>query len=335
MKRFLLVLGLAALLIGVPGGTHSFADTGDKIYLRVSMLVPRTSMGVVESKRWEKRVKKATNDRLRIKMYWGGTSGDERAVIRKMRMGQVDASALTTISLGDHIKQVQIMNAPGLFANYRQLDEAFKELSPAFDKEAYDQGFKVMGWGDAGKYRLFSQQPIKKPSDVRRMRPWLWPEALMMKEFFRVIGATGVPMEIPEVYAGLQTGMIDTVLASALTSLATLWFTKTPYVSNQGGGYITGAFVIARKKFEEMPKDISDALSDLAAKYQHQVVYNLRKADLDAFKRLLKRGITSVKVDNFSEWQALMDKITDGFVGRLYSRQMLKRVKAICKKYHK
>jgi TRAP-type C4-dicarboxylate transport system substrate-binding protein len=167
------------------------------------------------------------------------------------------------------------------------------------------------------------------------MRPWLWPEALMMKEFYRIIGATGVPMEIPEVYAGLQTGMIDTVLASAITSLATLWFTKTPYVSQQGGGYITGAFVIARKKYEAMPKDISGALAELAEKYQHQVVYNLRKADLDAFKRLLKRGIKSVKEDDFSEWQKVMDKITQSFVGRLYTRQMLNRVKAICKKYAK
>ncbi len=333
MKRYVLVLGLAALLIGVPGGNQSFADKDDVHLLRVAMLVPKTSMGVVESKRWEKRVKKATNDRLRIKMYWGGTSGDERAVIRKMRMGQIDASALTTISLGDHIKQVQIMNAPGLFANYKQLDEAFTQLGPAFDTEAWEKGFKVMGWGDAGKYRLFSQQPVKEPGDLRKMRPWLWPEALMMKEFFRVIGATGVPMEIPEVYGGLQTGMIDTVLASALTSLATLWFTKTPYVSNQGGGYITGAFVISRKKFEKMPEDISGALTDLASKYQHQVVYNLRKADLDAFKRLLKRGIKSVPVKDFSEWQVLMDKITNGFVGRLYSRDILNRVKAICKKH--
>jgi len=295
------------------------------------MLVPRSNQWVIEAKKWSDKLEKATDGRLSARVYWGGAAGDERAVIQKMRKGQIDASAISSTSLSPYMRQVMVMEAPGLFENYRQLDAVLKALSDDFEKEAYKNGFKVLGWGDVGTVRILSKTPIRKITrDLRKMRPWLWTQSAMMKEFYRRIGVTGVPLEIPEVYPGLLTGMIDTVFGSAIAALAARWFTKTPYVTEESSGFITGAFVVARKRWESLPPDVSSALQELSRKYQNDIVKDLRKMDKKAFNRIIKRGVKPVPVEDIPEVQKIAKDLTEHFVGRLYSRELLDKVQRIC-----
>lgn len=295
------------------------------------MLVPRSNTWVIEAKKWTQRLKEATHNRLSVSIYWGGAAGDERAVIQKMRKGQIDASAISSTSLSPYVRQVMVMEAPGLFENYTQLDKVIEELRDDFDKEAYENGFKVLGWGDVGTVRIFSKRPMRKLiQDMKKTRPWLWTQSLMMKEFYRRLGVAGIPLEIPEVYSGLLTGMVDTVFGSAIVSLAARWFTKTPYVTAQSSGFITGAFVVSKRRWDSLDQDVSSALMDLANKYQRKLVLDLRKMDKKAYEKLLKRGVTAVPVDDVSKLRKIADQLSEHFVGRLYSRDVLDRVKKIC-----
>jgi TRAP-type C4-dicarboxylate transport system substrate-binding protein len=324
---------LIALLLFVPGGNRgtAYAEKAQGDILRVAMLVPRSNQWVIEAKKWGKRLKKATGGRLSVRIYWGGAAGDERAVLQKMRKGQIDASAITSTSLSPFVRQAMVLEAPGLFENYRQLDAVLEALGDDFEKEAYKNGFKVLGWGDVGTVRILSKKPIKKITrDMRKMRPWLWTQSAMMKEFYRRIGVTGVPLEIPEVYPGLLTGMVDAVFGSAISALAMRWFTKAPYVTKESSGFITGAFVVARKRWESFPPDVSGALDDLAEKYQKNLVKDLREMDQKAFDRILKRGVTEVHVEDIPEVQKIAKDLTEHFVGRLYSRELLDKVQHIC-----
>ncbi len=324
---FFIAIGLPFL----PASHQPTAKAAKTNVLRVAMLVPRSNTWVIEAKKWTQRLKKATNNRLSVRIYWGGAAGDERTVIQKMRKGQIDASAISSTSLSPYVRQVMVMEAPGLFENYAQLDAVLEELRDDFDKEAYKNGFKVLGWGDVGTVRIFSKRPMRKLlQGMRKTRPWLWTQSTMMKEFYRRIGVVGIPLEIPEVYSGLLTGMVDTVFGSAIVSLAARWFTKTPYVTARSSGFISGAFVVARKRWDSLDKDVGSALMDLAQKYQRDLVLDLRKMDKKAYNRLLKRGVTAVPVDDTPKIQKLADQLAEHFVGRLYSRDLLERVKKIC-----
>ncbi|MBN1655558.1 MAG: TRAP transporter substrate-binding protein DctP [Deltaproteobacteria bacterium] len=329
---------LTTSFLCIPGGERltAHAENSKTDILRVAMLVPRSNVWVIEAKKWSDKLTEATKGRLSVRIYWGGAAGDERAVIQKMREGQIDASAISSTSLSPYVRQVMIMEAPGLFENYKQLDEVLKTLGEDFETEAYKNGFKILGWGDIGTVRILSKQPIKKITrDMRRMRPWLWTQSAMMKEFYRRIGVTGIPLEIPEVYPGLLSGMIDTVFGSAIAALAARWFTKTPYVTKESSGFITGAFVVARKRWDSLEPDVSSALHNLARKYQNDIVKDLRKMDVEAYGRILKRGVTAVHVEDIPEVQKVAKQLTDHFVGRLYSRELLDKVEKICALHRK
>ncbi len=326
---------LLALLFAAttPPSAGADNDGGEQHVLRFATMAPKSRRLAVEAGKWKKRVDKATGGRVKVVVYWGGGAGDEKSIVRKMRMGQFDAAALSTIALSPYIKQVQVLNAPLTIESYAQLDAVLEEVGPDFDAEAYKNGMKLLGWGDIGKLRMFSKKPIRTLRDLRRTRPWLYKEVLMGKEFFNVVGVAPVPLSIPEVFGALSTGMVDVVFSSALGALVTLWFTQTPYVSHEGAGYIAGAFSITRRKWDAFPLDVRDAFVGMSLKYRQAIVGLLRKADRMALERMLKRGVTAVQLQDRPEWLKVAAILKKRFVGRFYSREMLERVERICARH--
>src|SRR5690606_32486456 len=171
-------------------------------------------------------LKQATNNRLALRFYPGGSQGDERDFIRKIRAGQLDGAAVTSNGLGQVVRPVLVLQAPGLFSGYPAIDRVRSELASEFDTQFEEAGFKLLGWGDAGKARLFSNKPIRRPQDLRGVRPWAWNSEPMFSEMLSIVGANGVQLGVPEVYPALQTRMVDTVPASALAAVSLQWFTR-------------------------------------------------------------------------------------------------------------
>lgn len=333
MKKPLALAALALALWMVPGAAYERAQAEKTHVMKVATLIPRSSSAVLRAKKWNKRIMDATNGRLKVRVYYGGTAGGESDVIRKMRMGQIDAAAVTTTGLSKFIPEVLVLSAPGLFDNYAQLDAVREELAPQFEKAAAENGFMVLGWGDVGRLRLFSKKPIKHLEDFRHMRPWVWTDSPVMKEFYEVIGATGVPMDILEVYGGLQTGMIDVVFSSAIGALGLQWYTQTDYVSADGSGYVNGAFVLAKKKFDSFPKDVGQALLDISEKYNDATVKELRRADKRAYNRMLERNLKAVEVEDPKKWEQVGKKLRKRLVGRVYTAKLLEKVEGIVAKH--
>jgi len=329
-RFFLGFLVLAALLVAIPGSVEHARGASDSKLFRFALLAPRSPMMESQARRWSRRVFKATKGQLRVVMFWGGVAGEDRAVLNKMRSGQIDASVVQTVSLSSYVPEAQILSVPGLYNNYRQFDAVIKELEPSFDALAYKNGYKVMGWGDIGMLRIFSRSPIRDLQELRRMRLWLWSEATMMERFYKLLGVVGVPLGINEVITGLQTRMIDVVIGSALAASAMLWTKTTPYVSQQGAGYLSGAMVISRRRWDAMPPSVSNALLELSKRYKSDMIAELRKGDAVAYKQLMKRGIKAVRIEDQPKWEAVFKKLRNYFVGRLYTRETLDKVEKIC-----
>ena len=160
---------------------------------------------------WNLTIKEQTDNTLKLRFYDGGSQGDERDFVRKIRAGQLDGAALTTTGLGILVRQVLVLSAPGVIEDYEQLDSVRAELGGRFEKMFDAEGYTLLGWGDVGKTRLFSMEKIERPSDIKKLRPWAWKDDLIFPEFLKVVGANPVRLGVPEVYAALQTRMVDTL----------------------------------------------------------------------------------------------------------------------------
>jgi len=331
MRASLCTVLMAAALLAMPGGVKLRAEDAGKVVIKISTIQSRTPENSLEDKRVNEKLAQATGGRVQYRRYYGGTQGDDKTAFRKMRAGQIDGALLGVDVVSQAVRQCTVTMAPQTFTNWKQVDVARSELQPEFDEEAYRNGFKVIGWFDLGQARLFSKYPIKTFDDVRKGRPWLYPENAPLKEFYKIIHVTGIPLDLNEVYGGLSTNMIDSVWISPVLGAQLMWVQKTQYVSSNTAAVIQGAFLVRRATWEQISKgDQESALTVLHAQLD-DFRKKMREDDVRVYDRLLARGVKPVEWDNVEKWREVGKQISTGLIGRSYTKEMFDRVQNIVK----
>lgn len=326
-RRFLLALLLAALAVLVPGQAPQSAGAQQTITLRIATLAPRGSSWMRVFQAWDGSVRQESGNRLRLQFFPGGVAGDERDYIRKMRAGQLDGAAVTANGLGQVVRPVLVLQVPGLFDEYAEIDRARTALAAELEQQFVEGGYKLMGWGDVGKARIFSTRPIRRPSDLRSVRPWAWRDDAVFNEFLRVVGANGVALGVPEVYPALQTRMVDTVPSSALAAVSLQWYTRLTHVTEQSSAILIGATIIKKEKFDALPADLQAILMSTSQRAHSALSRAIRRDDDRAYQTILQRGITAVDLSpHQAEWNRAAQQTRQRLAGRVYSRELLQRV---------
>jgi TRAP-type C4-dicarboxylate transport system substrate-binding protein len=299
----------------------------EAVELRFATLAPSGSSWMKVFNAWNLTIKKETNNALKLRFYPGGSQGDERDFVRKMRAGQVDGAALTTTGLGQLVRPILVLSVPGVLEEYQQLDNVRTELNDHFEKMFNEEGYTFLGWGDAGKTRLFSTEKIERPSDIKKHRPWAWKDDLIFPEFLKVVGANPVRLGVPEVYPALQTRMVDTLPASALAAVALQWYTRLKYVSQRNSGIIVGATIVRTDKFKELSEEHQKVLVDTSIRAHKALNRSIRRDDDKSYATILKRGLTAVDTsEHTAEWEDAAKQVRERLAGRVYPESLLEAV---------
>ncbi len=334
MKRNLLLLSvMLACLVGLP--SLASVSAGETITIRMASLAPSGSSWDRIFQAWNNTLKEKTGGGLKFQFFSGGIAGDEKDVIRKMRVGQMDAAGLTSIGLGQIARPVTILQMPGIFANYSELGKVRTALAPDFEKLFSDEGYRLVGWGDAGYGRVFSKKPILTPSDYKAVRPWVPRDDPSMPEFMKIVGANGVPLGIPEVFPALQTGMVDTIVSSAIAAVALQWFRYVTHMSSDTHIAIVGATLVREGLFKTLPPDHQKALLETGKKAHEILIKKVMAEDAKAHKTLLDRGMIEFNPlatpEQAAQWTKANEALLSRLTGRLWTKELMAKVKAAAK----
>jgi TRAP-type C4-dicarboxylate transport system substrate-binding protein len=325
-RRLVPVLLLVVAAIALPGTTtNTKAEEG--YTLRIASLAPAGSSWMKVLNAWNKTLKEKTDGRLQMRFYPGGSQGDERDFVRKIRVGQLDGGVVTMTGMSMLVPAMNVLTLPGFLNTYEKLDRVRDKMAPEFEGMFSKEGMRLVGWGDAGKTRLFSVQPIKSPNEIKSMRPWVWKDDPIFVEFYKVIGASAVKLGVPEVYPALQTRMVDVISSSALTAVALQWYTRVKYMTAHNSAIIAGGTVMRQDKYDELPDDIK-AVFDSTADRAHELLNKvIRKDDEKAYRVVLKKGIQAVEAgDAKADWDAADKKVRDNLTGRMFSKSLVQSV---------
>lgn len=314
-------------------GTVPTSKAEDSYTLRIASLAPAGSSWMRVLHAWNKTLQDKTDGRLKMRFYPGGSQGDERDFIRKMRVGQLDGAVVTMTGMSMVVRAMIVLVLPGFLDTYEELDRVRDKMAPEFEAMFEKEGFKLVGWGDAGKNRLFSAKPFRSPSDLKSLRPWVWKDELVFVELYDVIGANAVRLGVPEVYPALQTRMVDMISASALTAVALQWYTRVKYMTAWNSAIIAGGTVMRKDKFDELPPDLQEVFQSTADRAHEFLNKTIRKDDEKAYQVVLKKGIQVVEAgDAKPEWDAAYKKVRENFAGRLFPKSLLDAVAEAAKR---
>jgi len=322
------VLLLVVVLVGLPGTVPS-TRADEAITLRIASLAPAGSSWMKVLNAWKTTLETETEGRLKLRFYPGGSQGDERDFVRKMRVGQLDGGVVTMSGMSLLVRPMVILVLPDFLDTYEELDRVRLKMSKEFEKMFEDEGFMMVAWGDAGKTRLFSKKKIERPSDIKSMRPWLWKDDLIFIEFYDVIGASAVRLGVPEVYPGLQTNMIDVVTSSALTAVALQWYTRVKYMTGHNSSIIAGGMVMRKEKIDGLPTDLKEAFLRTSKRVETLLNKSIRRDDKKAYDVVIKKGIIATDTSKYkAEWAEAAKQVRDRMTGRVFSKSLLQAVEA-------
>lgn len=329
--RSLFVLCLALFAVLLPGMGSRAQDDSEGVTLRIATLAPRGSPWDRVFRAWNNSLREATSNRLSIQLFPGGSQGDERDYIRKMRIDQLDGAAVTSNGLSLVVRSALVLQAPGIFDSYTELDRARTAMDSDFRALFRAENVELLGWGDVGRGRIFSAGgPVTRPADLRSRRPWQYTDDAMFGEFLRIVGANGVSLGVPEVLPALSTGQIDTVIASATAVSALQWHTRLTHVTRESAAMLVGATILWRDDYTALPDDLRTALDDTSARAHQTLVRTIRRDDDRYYTALTtEHGLTEVDNSAYeSEWRDVARQTREAMVGRLYDRALLDRVTA-------
>ncbi|MHB1083706.1 MAG: TRAP transporter substrate-binding protein [Thiobacillus sp.] len=275
---------LVALMLGT--GVARAADT---YVLKFATLAPQGSTWMKAFDAWSSELASKSQGRLMIKFYPGGISGDEPDMLRKIRFGQLQGAALSGHGVGEIFPPARVLETPFLFRDHAEIDAVRAKIQPVIDAGFRNNQYELVAWMEVGNIHFFSTKPLASLDELARRRIWQWQGDRFIDAFFNANGWSPVALPITEVYTGLSTGLVDTVVSTPLASIAMQWAGKTPYMSSQPMATGIGAVVVSSKFYRALPADLQALLKNTGVPLSQKLITDTRRDDLKSLAVLAKR----------------------------------------------
>jgi TRAP-type transport system periplasmic protein len=322
MRAWLLLCSLSALSVVVLSRP---AEANER---RFATLAPEGSLWMKQMRKGAAAVEKATDGRIRTRYYAGGVQGDEKDVVRKMRLGHLDGAALTSIGLGLIYPGIRVLQLPGLYDSLEELDYVRARMWPHFQEKFREQGFELLAPGDVGWVYVFSTRPLTDLASLRRSRVWIWDGDPMSSQVFKALGLRGVPLGVPEVLPALNTGKVETVFNSPYGAIALQWHTRIRYISSVPVGYGIGGMVMVKDVWEGASEEDRKTQREIGLRTARETIRRVRRDNRRAVETLTRYGVkvTPTPPAVESELTAQARTLWQTWTGSVYSKEELDMV---------
>tara|TARA_B100001540_G_scaffold74053_2_gene66922 strand:- start:3970 stop:4953 length:984 start_codon:yes stop_codon:yes gene_type:complete len=245
-----------------------------KVIIKMASLAPEGTvyhgMLIEMGQKW----KKATNGEVILRVYPGGIVGDERDMIRKIRLGQFHAAAVSTEGLHEINPDVYVFALPLVYDNYDDVEWMRSQMDGRIRKGMNNNGFELLTWADVGWVHHFSTEPVIYPDDLKKLKMFVWAGGYKSAELWKKGGFQPVPLASTDIMPGLQTGLIQSAATVPIFALSQQLFGIANYLLDMKWGLLTGALIIDsrtwnrikpeyQKEMISISKEIIDSKTDI------------------------------------------------------------------------
>jgi TRAP-type C4-dicarboxylate transport system substrate-binding protein len=323
---------LLALALGAAFGPQAQSSTGraqapQGKQISIATLGPPGSQITRWLDAWNRELRRRTNQGVSLRIYAGGVQGDDAEVVRKIRSGRLDGATITSVGLAQIHRPALVFQMPGTYLTYEQLDAARTALGPEVDAGIERAGFHMLGWADIGQARLFSNAPVRRPSDLADKKVWARTDDLVLPALFEVVRTTAVPLSVPEVLGGLQTGRVDTFFSPPMVAIALQWSSRARTVTDIPMSIVIGGTVIGDRAFQRLSPEEQAILKETGAQFHLLGRRNSRAAEREALDAVVQRGVqlvTTTDADR-NEWRRVGAQVRQRLAARIADAALVER----------
>lgn len=317
MKKILLILTISLSL-----------TYGRKIVVKMATLAPEGTewhgMLIEMGQEW----KKATDGLVHLRIYPGGVIGDERDMVRKMRIGQIHSAGITTEGLTEIVPEFAAFYIPLAFKNEEDIQLVLDSLYGELDKKLEEKGFKLLYLADLGWAYWFSNSKVTSPLDLKDKKIFTWAGDFKWAEIYKKAGFNPVPLASTDILSGLQTGLIDAMSTMPLYALAQQSFGITNHMLDLKWGTLLAGIIIDMKTWKRIPNKYHDDLISIANDIRERQKETNKNAEAQAIAAMKEYGliIHSPTEEETKLWQKEVDKMEPYLRGNVIPADVYDRV---------
>ena len=297
--------------------------------LKIATLAPDGTTWMKKMRAAATEIDKKTEGRVKFKFYPGGVMGNDKSVMKKIRLGQLQGGALTGGSLASIYPDMQIYSLPMVFENYEEIDHVRPVIDPLLKKGMSDKGFTILGISEGGFAYLMSDSTVKNIDDLKQKKLWIPEDDVLNEALFRKMGVYPVTLPLADVYTGLQTGLIDTIGATPTGALAFQWHTRIRSITDVPLLYLVGVLVVDNKRFNKISPADQTIVKNIVAQ-TFAAMDDINRKDNDSARQALqKMGTEFVRPDDkeIAYWNTFADEVIEETGKKAASPELYKQLK--------
>jgi len=295
--------------------------TEAQITVKMATLVPDGTSWATIIKEAAENWKKISNGRVTVNIYWGGVSGDDPDVVRKMRLGTLHAGVLTSVGVAEIDKSVYALGVPMMYASYDEVYGVLEKMRPKLEASIENKGFIVLNWVDGGWVHYFTQKPVATPDDLKKLKVFVWENDTDSIDIMKSLGFNPQPMPTAEIATALQTGRINAVPISPQVAVISQYYNYAKNMTDLNWELLLGATVVDKRVWNKIPADLHAPLRQVMQESGKKLRDEIRKRGERDVAEMKKRGLNIVPVDAKARdaWvkvtESAYPKIRDRIVG--------------------
>ncbi len=320
MLRHLTTLFLLSVL---PLASHA-------ITFKIASIAPDGTSWMKEMRAGADEIEKRTEGRVKFRFYPGGIMGNDKSVLRKMRVGQLHGGALSGGGVAMVYPEAQVYTIPFIFRDYAEVDYARKLMDPVLLAGLKEKGYISFGISEGGFAYLMSNSSVGGIDDLKGLKVWVPEGDDISRTAFEASGISPVSLPLTDVLTGLQTGLIDTVASSPMGAIALQWHTRVKYLTHSPLMYLYGSMVVSAKQFNKLNAGDQQIVSEVMSGVFNRLDSLNREDNRSALSALQQQGIGFISPSEVEtqRWRASLNTAMDKLLSEgLFDPAMLQQLK--------
>ena len=323
---------VAAIALLAAGSSSAMAQTR----IRLATLVPTGTSYHHSLQAMGAKWKQSSNGAISLTIYADGTMGSEDEIVRRMRVGQLQAALLTVGGISAIDPAVGALQKMPLV--FRSLEEAAyvrDKLASDLNRRLAEKGFVVLFWADAGWVQMFTKEPAMMPQDFKKMKIFVTAGDVAESELYKSAGFNPVLLEWTDALTGLQTGMVDAVPTIPLHALSNQFYVSAHHMLALNWLPLVGGLIITKKSWDALQPAERDAMLKSAAECSQEFQALGRKEAQESIESMQKRGLQvhAVSPEAEQEWQRFSEGFYPKIRGGIVPADMFDNVMQLLRDY--
>ena len=292
------------------------AAASDAATLKIATISPDGLSWMKKFRASTKQIEELTEGRVKFKIYPGGVQGDDATVLRKMRIGQLHGGVLAAGSLTHFYPDLQIYNLPLQFRSNAEVDYIRQEMDQMIADGLEASSVLTFAFIETGFAYLMSKDPVTSVADLKDLKAWIPDGDPIAAELVKSFGVSPIPLNITDVLAGLQTGLINAVMAPPAVALALQWHNHVSYMTDLPLVYIYSTMVMQEKAFGRVSEGDQAIIRSVLSQVFAEIERDTRVDNERALQAISTVGVQSLPVsdDELAEWQSMADLSVENLI---------------------